>query len=222
MIRRPSTSPAIRRQIGSDTDDDSLVQQSQHGSREATEELLRRHYARILAVCRRTMGSIDGAEDAAQNALISVARGLVTFDRSAKFTPWVHRIAVNAAIDELRRHQRRRTDEIPPEVPDTERSIADTHADRNAIEAAIATLSPDHRTVLVLREFGQYEYAEIAERLNLPIGTVRSRIARARSELLAALKMDDTTQNLPASEDARELSARRVRQKNASIEGSEP
>src|ERR1043165_6596189 len=88
-------------------DDRPLVAAAQAGDRAALDALLRRHYDRVHAVCRRIAGSSRDADDAAQEAMISIVRGLPRFDGRAQFSTWAYRIATNAALDELRRRCRR-------------------------------------------------------------------------------------------------------------------
>src|SRR5829696_9779462 len=88
-------------------DDRQLVAAAQAGDRRALDELLRRHYDRVHAVCRRIAGSARDADDAAQEAMIGIVRGLPRFDGRSQFSTWVYRIATNAALDELRRRKRR-------------------------------------------------------------------------------------------------------------------
>ena len=168
------------------------------------EELLARHHDRLYAVCRGVAG-VDDADDATQAALMSVVRGLVGFDGRARFTTWSHRIAVNAALDELRR-RKRRPEPVDPlgganpsregreleGVSPTSKVAMGTPSvdpaalvvDRQVVAAALATLREEFRVPLVLAEYGGLEYSEIAETLEIPVGTVRSRIARARAQLL--------------------------------------
>src|SRR5215208_1979008 len=129
-------------------DDRQLVAAAQAGDRAALESLLRRHYDRVHAVCRRIAGSSRDADDAAQEAMIGIVRGLPRFDGRAQFSTWAYRIATNAAL---------------------------------------AALPEDFRVAVVLRDIGDLDYAEIAEVLGVPVGTVKSRIARGRSQLAAAL-----------------------------------
>src|SRR3954454_1472976 len=88
-------------------DDRQLVAAAQAGDRAALESLLRRHFDRVHAVCRRIAGSTRDADDAAQEAMIGIVRGLPRFDGRAQFSTWAYRIATNAALDELRRRTRR-------------------------------------------------------------------------------------------------------------------
>jgi len=170
-------------------DDQALVVAARAGDRPALDALLARHYDRIHAVCRRITGNDADAQDATQEALIALVRGLPRYDGRAAFTTWSYRIAVNASLDELRRRRRRAHDPLPDTaVPVDDRpGVAATVADRIDIDAAIAGLPVDFRTAVVLRDLAGLDYAEIAEVLDVPIGTVRSRIARARSRLAAVL-----------------------------------
>ncbi len=88
-------------------DDATLVEAAQNGDRAAMDQLLRRHYDRIHAVCRRIAGGSRDADDACQEALIKITRGLPRFDGNSAFGTWAYRIATNAALDELRRRKRR-------------------------------------------------------------------------------------------------------------------
>ncbi|HJL75891.1 MAG: sigma-70 family RNA polymerase sigma factor [Acidimicrobiales bacterium] len=145
--------------------------------------LLRRHHDRIWSICRRMAGNDADAADATQEALIAVATRLDRFDGRARFTTWLHRVATNACLDELRRRGRRPVpvDEVLPRV---EAMPADAGiADRLDIDAALADLPEEFRVAVVLRDLCDLDYAAIAEVLDLPPGTVRSRIARGRSAL---------------------------------------
>jgi RNA polymerase sigma-70 factor (ECF subfamily) len=164
--------------------DDELAAAAARGDQRALDTLLRRHASMIHAVCRRVLTNADDALDAAQNAMIAVARHINTFDRRARFSTWCYRIATNAALDEARRRARRpapvdtlpepRTDGVP---------VDDAVADRIDIDAALALLSPDQRAAVALRDLLGLDYAEIAAVLEIPPGTVRSRIARGRAAL---------------------------------------
>jgi RNA polymerase sigma-70 factor (ECF subfamily) len=188
-------------------DDASLVAAAQAGDRAALDALLRRHYDRVHAVCRRIAGSSRDADDAAQEAMISIVRALDRFDGRAAFSTWIYRIATNAALDELRRRHRRpalhavRDDDSTPEIadPDAERRY-DSVGDRQAIDAALEGLPEDFRAAVVLRDVADLDYAEIAEVLQIPVGTVKSRIARGRGQLADALGNQDPTGRRPTTD----------------------
>lgn len=166
---------------------------AQRGDRAALEVLLRRHHDRIAALCRRLCGNPADGADATQEALLAIVRGLPRFDRRAAFSTWAYRVATNACLDELRRRSRR-------PVPGAEDVMIDEGSARGGrpdtgevvvsrleIDGALATLSPEHRAAVVLRDLCTLDYAEIAEVLGIPPGTVRSRIARGRAALAEAL-----------------------------------
>jgi RNA polymerase sigma-70 factor (ECF subfamily) len=170
--------------------DSALVDRARAGDRPALEALLRRHYDRIYAVCRRLTGNDADAADAAQNATIAVARGLPRFDVRSQFSTWAYRIAVNCSIDEMRRRSRwplANLEEVTPGMSgysdDTEISAA-----RIDVDTALRQLPAQFRAAVVLRDMCGLDYAEISEILDLPPGTVRSRIARGRGALVRLLE----------------------------------
>ncbi|HZP29139.1 MAG TPA: sigma-70 family RNA polymerase sigma factor [Acidimicrobiia bacterium] len=168
-------------------DDAALALAAAGGDRSALERLLDRHADLVHAVCRRIVGDPDDALDATQEALIAVARGITRFDGRARFTTWLYRIATNAAIDELRRRKRR---PVPHDAVPEPREASDPTGAVDArldVDAALATVAEDFRIAVVLRDLCDLDYAEIAEVLELPPGTVRSRIARGRAALHEAL-----------------------------------
>jgi len=180
----------------STADDLQLITAAQSGERAALDALLRRHYDRIHAVCRRITGNESDAADAAQEAMIAVVRGLPNFDGRSTFGTWVYRIATNASLDELRRRRRRPisiVDAVDHEGRTTDHADPDSGvriddvSERMALEAALAALAEDFRIPVVLRDVADLEYAEIALVIGVPVGTVKSRIARGRLALAQAL-----------------------------------
>lgn len=174
-------------------DDATLVSAAQSGDRDALETLLRRHHDRIYAICRRMTGNDADALDATQEALITIVKGLHHFDGRAAFTTWSYRVATNACLDELRR-RRRRPD---PVEMDTEPvtvagppGLDEAVVTRLSIDAALLELPDTYRSVVVLRDQLGLEYSEIATVLEIPIGTVRSRLARGRAALADRLDLD--------------------------------
>jgi RNA polymerase sigma-70 factor (ECF subfamily) len=169
--------------------DRELVEAARHGDRTALDELLRAHYDRLHALCWRMTGGGADADDATQEALIAIVRGLDRFDERARFSTWAYRVAVNACLDELRRRGRR-----PRPVPDADLDGAargagpESAGERVDVDRALRDLSPEFRTAVVLRDLCALDYAEIADVLEIPPGTVRSRIARGRAELARRLE----------------------------------
>jgi RNA polymerase sigma-70 factor (ECF subfamily) len=168
------------------------VDKSRRGDALALDTLLRRHYVRINSVCRRLTGNEADADDATQEALLAIVRGLDRFAGTSRFGTWAYRVAVNSCLDELRRRNRRPQ---PTETVEAATLVsAETGVDdRLDIGAALARIPLDYRAAVVLRDLGGLEYAEIAEILEIPIGTVRSRIARGRAALVPLLFGNSTT-----------------------------
>ena len=191
-----------------DRTDHDLVAAANAGDRDAMEQLLRRHLDRIHAVCRRVIGAARDADDATQEAMIRIVRGLHAFDGRSSFSTWSHRIATNAALDELRRRARRpqlqvvRDDGQPATEPVDEAAARRVTAagDRVDVDEALATLPEDFRVAVVLRDVADLDYAEIAEALDVPVGTVKSRIARGRALLAERLGNRDDPGRRPTAE----------------------
>jgi RNA polymerase sigma-70 factor (ECF subfamily) len=190
-----------------DRSDEELIEAARRGDGAAMDALLRRHYGRVHAVCRRIVGSTRDADDAAQEAMIRIVRSLDRFDGRAAFGTWAYRIATNTSLDELRKRKRRpqlhvvrddADDAGPPEPADqlSHRQI-DSVADRMAIDAALAALPDEFRAAVVLRDVADLDYAEIADELGIPIGTVKSRIARGRRMLVEELGNRDDPPERP-------------------------
>jgi RNA polymerase sigma-70 factor (ECF subfamily) len=178
-------------------DDADLVTAAQGGDRNALDQLLRRHYDRIHAICRRIAGASRDADDACQEAMIKIARSIGKFDGRAAFSTWAYRIATTAALDELRRRGRRpvlqgpdRDGALEPADRLSERRI-EAVAHREAIDDALAELPEEFRAAVVLRDVLDLDYGEIADVLDVPLGTVKSRIARARAQLAELLRLDE-------------------------------
>jgi RNA polymerase sigma-70 factor, ECF subfamily len=196
-------SDARRARISGRSDDAALAGAAAAGDRHALEILLDRHADRVHAICRRVVAHPEDALDATQEALIAIARGIGRFDGRAAFTTWMYRVATNAALDELRRRNRRPLpldpDSTPeaaitgvagtdPPGPGSSGSRAEDAVDaRLDVDRALATVPEEFRTAVVLRDLADLDYPEIAEVLDVPVGTVKSRIARGRAALKAAL-----------------------------------
>ena len=146
----------------------------------------------MVAVCRRITGNDADAADAAQEAMIAMVRGLSHFDGRSSVSTWVYRIATNASLDELRRRRRRPITALRDDQPHHELADPDTGmriervADRQALDQALLAVPEDFRVPVVLRDVADLDYAEIAATLGVPIGTVKSRIARGRAMLATA------------------------------------
>ncbi len=178
-------------------DDAALVRAAQSGDRGALDQLFRRHYDRVFGVCRRITGNEADAADAAQEAMIAMVRGLGRFDGRASFGTWAYRIATNASLDELRRRRRRplvsvrdhhdHDQHLHERTDPTAGERIEQLGDRQQIDDALAALPEDFRVPVVLRDVADLDYAEIAAILDVPIGTVKSRIARGRGILAGTI-----------------------------------
>ncbi len=145
-------------------------------------------------------GNDADAADATQEALITIARRIDRFDGRSKFTTWLYRVATNACLDELRRRGRRAVPGLPdhPAVEADHSPAFDTGVvDRMAIDDALAALPEEFLAPIVLRDQLGMDYAEIAEALAIPAGTVRSRIARGRARLAESLGNHDPAVERP-------------------------
>jgi RNA polymerase sigma-70 factor (ECF subfamily) len=183
--------------------DEQLAAAAAGGDRRALELLLDRHADRVHAVCRRVVVHPEDALDATQEALVAIARGIGRFDGRSRFTTWLHRVATNAALDELRRKKRRPVTGFATDVADEGGERAPTgRASRPAagepmetdaidvrldVDAALLEVPDEFRAAVVLRDLADLDYSEIAEVLAVPLGTVKSRVARGRAALRAAL-----------------------------------
>ena len=153
------------------------IRGAQRGSAADLERLFREHWPRAFRAARLVTNDAAAAEDIAQEAFLAAIRNLDRFDRRRPFGPWLHRIVVNRAIDWTRARKLRSEVELgdvaaapPPSEPDE-------------TIARIESLSPEHRAVIVLRYVLEYTPGEIAEILDLPRGTVNSRLRRGLDQL---------------------------------------
>ncbi len=182
LIRFASAGPRPRRE-------GALIRDAQSGSSEALEELFRRHWRRAHRAAYLVVGDPVAAEDIAQESFLAAVRALDRFDRRRPFGPWLHRIAVNRAIDFARARALRGEDALAkaPEDPAPERGeISDE------LRAALHELSPEHRAVVVLRYVLDYTPGEIGEILDLPRGTVNSRLRRGLDRLRPAIEREES------------------------------
>jgi RNA polymerase sigma-70 factor (ECF subfamily) len=183
-----------------DNPDLSLVSRCLRGEETAWEELLRVHSRRVYGLCFRFTNSASEAQDLTQEVFIRVFRTLKSFrSTEGSFATWLARVTRNLLIDNYRRtRQERVTDSIEEQLPVIEEEGASAAAKpdqmvagREAseiLQAALQTLSPDLREAVILRDLQEMEYREIAGVLQIPEGTVKSRINRGRAELARRLK----------------------------------
>ncbi|MEJ7876499.1 MAG: RNA polymerase sigma factor [Solirubrobacterales bacterium] len=182
-----STSPSV--QLGQKREG-ALVKAAQGGSNEAMEELFRRHWRGAHRAAYLVVHDDQAAEDIAQKAFISAIRSLDRFDRRRPFAPWLHRIVVNRAIDWTRAKKARREvsgETVPAVAPGLD---LDALADSGHTVAALKLLGPEQRAVIVLRYLLDYTPGEIAGLLDLPRGTVNSRLRRGLDALADVLPVE--------------------------------
>lgn len=182
-----SQSDAVTR-CGTETELD-LIALARQGDRRAFGELVRRHRAGVINVVYRMCGDANLAEDAAQEAFIRAWQHLHNYQPRSPFRNWVYRIATNVALDVLRRERETvDIDGLPLEASDEEPEANVEGEERSErVRQAVLALPPASQTVLVLREYEGLSYQEIADTLNIPMGTVMSRLNYARDRLRKSL-----------------------------------
>jgi RNA polymerase sigma-70 factor (ECF subfamily) len=170
---------------GSGRDERAWVRGAQAGSVSDLEALFKAHWPRAYRAAYLVVHDAGAAEDIAQEAFLAAVRALDRFDRKRPFGPWFHRIVVNRAIDSARaRSARAELLEDAPEIPAESRP---SRPYSEGLAAALAGLEPEHRAVIVLRYLLEYTPGEIADLLELPRGTVNSRLRRGLDRLGEAL-----------------------------------
>jgi RNA polymerase sigma-70 factor (ECF subfamily) len=177
-------------------DDVQLIGEALDGDSAAFGQLVTRYQDRLYNTLVHVAGSTDIAYDMVQDAFVQAYVKLETFERSSAFYTWLYRIAVNLAISRRRRekpmasidHARDVLGREPVDRADPPEARLERHERACQVQQALATLSDEHRTVLVLREMEGCSYEQIAGILELPVGTIRSRLHRARLQLRDQLK----------------------------------
>jgi RNA polymerase sigma-70 factor (ECF subfamily) len=174
-----------------DIPEQQLVDSARSGDPDAFETLVHRYERKVYGLTLRMCGNQEDAQEAAQEAFLSAWQSLPFFRGDASFATWLYRLASNAAIDILRREKRQKAvsldgEEQALDIPDTRLSpqeLAEQSELRRDLRVGLASLPEEYRAVLILRELQQLSYQEIADALDLDIGTVKSRINRGRKRL---------------------------------------
>jgi RNA polymerase sigma-70 factor, ECF subfamily len=177
-------------------DEDSLIQSALGGDNAAFEVLVLRYQDRLYTAMISIVGSTDEAEDVVQETFIQAYLKLDTFQQNSRFFTWVYRIAFNYALARRRKKRGHLSLEEGREVAGSEpiskgeapESRMTRSEDVELVHQALAQVTEDHRAILVLREMEDMAYEEIADVLNISIGTVRSRLNRARAALKLQLE----------------------------------
>jgi RNA polymerase sigma-70 factor (ECF subfamily) len=175
----------------SDPSDEALLAAHLRGDPRAFGELVARYERRIYGLCLRILGNREDAEDAAQEAFLAALRKASSFRRAAAFSTWLYRIAVNAATDQARRRGRARLAALDPEdaglavAPGSE--LGEAVATAVAVQAALTQVPEEFRVAVVLCDLYRVPYADAAQILEVPVGTVKSRVFRGRLALAEQL-----------------------------------
>lgn len=176
-----------------EVNDQTLIADCLEGRTDAFGSLVRKYQDRLFRTMTAIVGSREDAQDVVQDAFVRAFQNLESFRGNAAFYTWLYRIALNAASNRARRqrpnlsidHLRDQTGHEPADDREGTQPHQGLERQERArqVHQALAQLSEEHRTTLVLKEMEGYKYEEIAEILNCPVGTVRSRLHRARVEL---------------------------------------
>ncbi|HEV8372243.1 MAG TPA: sigma-70 family RNA polymerase sigma factor [Actinomycetota bacterium] len=181
--------------------DETLLAAHLRGDPHAFGELVGRHERRVYGLCLRILGSREDAEDAAQEAFLAALRKAASFRQAAAFSTWLYRIAVNAATDQARRRARARLTPLDPEDAAAAAAPGGDHGDAVAtavaVQAALAEVPQEFRVAVVLCDLYRVPYAEAAQILEIPVGTVKSRVFRGRLALAERLEGGGTRASGP-------------------------
>jgi len=166
-----------------------LIVSARKGDRQAFGELVHKHRDGVVNVVYRMCGDPELAEEAAQEAFIRAWKNLHSYQEQYLFRNWLYRIAVNVALDTLRREPKNVTlEDLPnPSGNDGPEAMVEEKEQVEHVKKAIQTLPANSRAVLILREYEELSYREIADTLDIPLGTVMSRLNYARNQLRQSL-----------------------------------
>ena len=195
----------IRKPVGRPAQDAALIRAFQEGNKAAFDKLVLNHKDRLFNLCYRLLGDYEEANDSAQETFIKVYRGLKKFRFESGFSTWLYRIAVNTCKNKLKSSAYRRKSKMVPldnpvlanrsqpsrEIQDESTSPAmelEKKERMRVIQEAIDALSPEQKQVVTLRDIEGFSYEEVAEITGFNLGTVKSRIARARQDLRKKLR----------------------------------
>ena len=181
--------------------DELLIRRAQRGDADAFEQLLLEHQKNVYNLCYRMAGNPDDAMDLSQETFLQAWRCLDQYQFASAFSTWLYRLCSNICIDFLRRRRRQQTvpltfedadgEEQTYAVPDAQplpEEQVELKLTRETLAAAMAQLLPEHRAVLQLRVVNEMSYEQIADVLDIQIGTVKSRLSRARNQLKKILE----------------------------------
>jgi len=180
------------------TDDNVLIERIKTGDNSAFGDIVLKYQDKIYNLCRHMLGNAHDAEDASQDVFLKAFQALSKFQPEASLYTWLYRVATNTCIDRRRKpvfeslfggseEGERLVHDRASDAPSPERLYQSKQLDRT-LQESLGKLSPKLRTVIVLKEIEELSYEEIADTLEISMGTVKSRIARAREELQILMK----------------------------------
>ena len=199
LSRNSSSMQSVSQKNRYQYSDEELIASFQNGNEQAYNELVRRYRNRLMTFVFRFVGDMESSEDIVQDTMVKVFTHKHYYKEIAKFSTWIYTIAGNLAKTELRKRKRRKvtllsqmnTDDRKYEIPSTElqsEDIVQGEYTERYIQKAILQLPLHFRTVVILRDIQELSYEEISKIVNVPLGTVKSRINRARLQLQQTLK----------------------------------
>jgi RNA polymerase sigma-70 factor (ECF subfamily) len=171
--------------------DTELIQRFTSGDIGAFDELMRRHEDRVFAICLRILGDREAALDATQDTFVTLFRKADKFSGGSAFTTWLHRVTVNMCYDHLRKLKRRRTTPLPAGFEPADPAATDEFTAselRPDLERALAALPTDFRAAVVLVDLEDLALETAADALQVPVGTIKSRLFRGRRLLAQELR----------------------------------
>jgi len=176
---------AARQTSRADPDEKKLLAKAKNGDDEAFGKLVQRYQRRVYTVIYRFVRNHTDADDLAQDAFIRAFKAIDRFDLRYPFSPWMYKIAINLTLNHLKKRKLKMSEVDLDRMSSGNNPESTMHQDqtRRKVHRAIAKLPPKLRQVLVLRVYEDWPYAQIAEVLEIPIGTVMSRLSRARKAL---------------------------------------
>lgn len=182
-----------------------LVEAYRDGDPDAMERLLRGYQGRVYAVCYRMIRNPEIASDLAQDSMLRVIQNLSSYDGRAKLSTWIIRVTMNCCFSHMRKQKLRNhssLDAIEESIGQMQRSGEPQPDDRiqqrqqsESVQSAFQALDPDNRALLVLRDLQGLDYQQIGEVFEIPVGTVKSRLFRARAALREAVQMEQDQQD---------------------------
>lgn len=212
--RLPGDRAAIPPSTPDGDDDARIVQRAQAGDRDAWALLVKRHQDRVFATCYQIVKDRELATDLTQDTMVKLIQGIGTFDGRAKFSTWLTRIAMNVCLSRLRSLKLRRHASVE-ELSGSDEGEGPRHAfeqsrelsqqarvemsdEKAALSAALHLLDPEQRAILYLCDCHGHTYEQIAETFGVAVGTVKSRIFRARAALRQAIEQHRSSHDHPA------------------------